>query len=153
MSINFKIGDLIPNFTLTSDKGEEVNIKQFIGKNIVIYFYPKDDTPGCTLEAKDFSCSLDKFDKLNTIIIGISKDSVTKHQKFKAKYDLKHILLTDEDGKICELFGCWVEKSMYGKKYMGIARTTFLIDTTGKIVKIWTDVKVNGHVEEVLNSI
>ncbi len=143
-------GGAVPNFSLISDMGENVDIKSLLGKNIVIYFYPKDDTPGCTLEAKDFSCVLDQFEKLNTVVIGISKDSVTKHQKFKQKYDLKHILLSDEEGKVCEMFGCWVEKSMYGKKYMGIARRTFLIDKNGNISKIWPDVKVTGHVDEVL---
>ena len=147
------IGDLVPEIILPSDSEESINISDYKGKHVVIYFYPKDDTPGCTIEAKDFSCNLDKFTALNTIVIGISRDSVKKHQKFKDKYELKHILLSDETGEICEKFNCWVEKSMYGKKYMGIARTTFLIDTNGIISKIWPKVKIDGHVEEVLKAI
>jgi peroxiredoxin Q/BCP len=147
------LGDLVPNFTLPSDMGDDVNIQSLRGKNIVIYFYPKDDTPGCTIEAKDFSCSIDKFKDLNTVILGISKDTIKKHEKFRTKHDLKHILLSDETGEVCEMFGCWVEKSMYGKKYMGIARRTFLVDTNGEIVKIWPDVKIAGHVDEVIKNI
>ena len=149
------IGDLAPEITLPSDSQESINISDYKGKNIVIYFYPKDDTPGCTIEAKDFSCNLDKFTTLNTIVIGISRDSVKKHQKFRDKHELKHILLSDETGdkKMCQEYGVWVEKSMYGKKYMGIARTTFLIDTNGIIAKIWPKVKIEGHVEEVLKAI
>jgi len=153
MSKEIVVGDLVPDFTLSSDQNELINIGNFKGKNIVIYFYPKDDTPGCTVEAKDFSCSLDKFTDLNTVIIGISRDSVIKHDKFKAKYELKHILLSDVDGEVCEKFNCWVEKSMYGRKYMGFARKTFLVDTHGKIIKIWPNVKIPGHVEEVIDSI
>jgi thioredoxin-dependent peroxiredoxin len=144
-----EVGDLVPSFSLPCDQGEDINIDNFRGKKIVIYFYPKDDTPGCTIEAKDFSCSLDEFKDMNTVIIGISRDPVKKHEKFRAKYDLKHILLADEETKVCELFGCWVEKSMYGKKYMGIARKTFLIDTKGIINRIWPAVKIPGHVEDV----
>ena len=147
------IGDLVPAIILPSDSEVSINISDYKGKHVVIYFYPKDDTPGCTIEAKDFSCNLDKFTALNTIVIGISRDSVKKHQKFKDKYELKHILLSDETGEICEKFNCWVEKSMYGKKYMGIARTTFLIDTNGRISKIWQKVKIEGHVEEVIKTI
>jgi peroxiredoxin Q/BCP len=149
MSRELSVGDLVPNFTLPSDQGENINISNLIGKKIVIYFYPKDDTPGCTIEAKDFSCALTDFSTLNAIVIGISRDDIKKHEKFKVKYDLKHILLSDLDGKVCEEFNCWVEKSMYGKKYMGVARKTFLIDTKGKINRIWPNVKIPGHVEEV----
>ena len=124
-----------------------------MGKNIVIYFYPKDDTPGCTIEAKDFSCAIEQFENLNTVVIGISRDPVKKHEKFKAKYELKHILLADVEGQVCNKFGCWVEKSMYGKKYMGVARRTFLVDTKGIIIKIWPDVKIAGHIEDVIKSI
>lgn len=145
-----QIGDLVPNFSLTSDQGEILDIAKYKGKNIVIYFYPKDDTPGCTIEAKDFSCVIDEFNKLNTVVIGISRDSVKKHQKFRSNHDLKHILLADEDGEVCNKFGCWIEKSMYGKKYMGIARRTFLVSSEGVISKIWPDVKIKGHVDEVL---
>lgn len=145
-----KIGDIVPDFTLPSDDGQEITLSSYKGKNIIIYFYPKDDTPGCTIEAKDFSCLLEEFYKTNAIVIGISKDSVKKHQKFKEKHELKHVLLSDEDIRICELFGCWIEKSMYGKKYMGIARRTFLLDNNMKIIKIWPEVKIAGHAEEVL---
>lgn len=145
-----KEGDKLPNFELFSDTNENIQINDFIGKSLIIYFYPKDDTPGCTLESLGFSCSFDAFGQNDTVIIGISKDSVQKHEKFKRKYDLKQILLSDSEGKICALFGCWVEKSMYGKKYMGIERSTFLIDKNGIIRKIWKNVKVPGHVEEVL---
>jgi peroxiredoxin Q/BCP len=147
------VGDKIPDFTLPSDLGEDLAISSLRGKKIVIYFYPKDDTPGCTIEAKDFTCAINGFENLNTVVIGISKDSIKKHEKFRSKYELKHILLSDLDGKICEMFNCWIEKSMYGKKYMGVARKTFLIDTMGNIVKIWPNVKIPGHVEDVINSI
>ncbi len=146
-----KVGDQVPSFSLKSDQDEVIDIVKFRGRNIVIYFYPKDDTPGCTIEAKDFSCVIDEFSKLNTVIIGISKDSIAKHQKFRSNHDLKHILLSDVSGQVCEEFGCWVEKSMYGKKYMGIARKTFLINGEGVITKIWPNVKINGHVQEVLD--
>ncbi len=149
----FKIGDIVPDFTLPSDDGQEITLSKYKGKTIVIYFYPKDDTPGCTIEAKDFSCLVEEFYKTNTIVIGISTDPVKKHQKFKEKHQLKHILLSDEDGRICEIFGCWIEKSMYGKKYMGIARRTFLLDNNMKIIKIWPEVKIAGHAEEVLATV
>lgn len=148
-----QIGDQVPYFSLPSDQGEDIDIANFKGKNIVIYFYPKDDTPGCTIEAKDFSCAIDQFNQLNTIIIGISRDSIKKHQKFRLNHSLKHILLADEDAEICKQFGCWVEKSMYGKKYMGIARRTFLINPEGVISKIWPDVKIKGHVDEVISAL
>ncbi len=147
------VGDKVPNFTLPSDQDKNISISDFLGKNIVIYFYPKDDTPGCTIEAKDFSCAIEQFENLNTVVIGISRDPVKKHEKFKAKYELKHILLADVEGQVCNKFGCWVEKSMYGKKYMGVARRTFLVDTKGIIIKIWPDVKIAGHIEDVIKSI
>jgi len=147
-----KIGDKVANFSLPSDNGN-VDLSSFEGKNLVIYFYPKDDTPGCTIEAKDFTCVIDDFSQLNTVIIGISRDSITKHKKFKDNHQLKHILLSDVDGEVCQKFGCWVEKSMFGKKYMGIARKTFLLDKERKIVKIWPNVNVKGHVEEVLSAV
>lgn len=153
MMQELSIGDKIPEFTLSSDGGEDISVSSLRGKNIVIYFYPKDDTPGCTIEAQDFSCAIEKFRDLNTVILGISKDPIKKHEKFRSKYDLKHILLSDVDGKVCEMFNCWIEKSMYGKKYMGIARKTFLIDIMGNIVKIWPNVKIPGHVDDVINSI
>lgn len=153
MAKELSIGDLVPKFTLPSDQQEEIIIDKFLGRNVVIYFYPKDDTSGCTLEAQDFTSNLKEFKKLDTVIIGISKDELKRHEKFRAKYDLEHILLSDVEVKVCELFNCWVEKSMYGRKYMGIERKTFLIDKKGVIQKIWPKVKVKGHVEEVLSSV
>lgn len=153
MTKELAIGDLVPNFSLPSDQNGDINLEALRGKNVVIYFYPKDDTPGCTIEAKDFSCSIEEFKKLNTIVLGISKDDLKRHEKFRNKYNLEHVLLSDVSGEICELFSCWVEKSMYGKKYMGIARKTFLIDKNGVLQKIWPAVKIEGHVDEVLSSI
>ena len=150
---NLKIGDKVPSFSLPSSTGKDINIADLKGKNIVIYFYPKDDTSGCTIEAKDFSCAIDQFSKLNTIILGISRDSLTKHNKFIKKHDLKHILLADETTEVCEKFSCWVEKSMYGRKYMGIARKTFLVNQDGIVVQIWPNVKITGHVDEVLATV
>jgi peroxiredoxin Q/BCP len=123
-----------------------------MGKKVVLYFYPKDDTPGCTKEAIGFTEVADEFIKSDTIILGVSKDKVTKHDKFVAKYDLGIALLSDESGDICENYGTWVEKSMYGKTYMGIERTTFLIGADGKIAQIWRKVKVAGHVAAVLDA-
>jgi peroxiredoxin Q/BCP len=147
------IGDAVPSFKLPSDGGVDIDIQDLRGKNVVIYFYPKDDTPGCTIEAKDFTCKLDDFKTLNVEVLGISKDDLKRHEKFRNKYALEHILLSDVTGEVCEKFGCWVEKSMYGKKYMGIARKTFLIDKNGIIKKIWPAVKIDGHVDEVLQAI
>ena len=127
-----------------------LNSQDLLGKKTVIYFYPKDDTPGCTKEAIDFSEKINEFSNLNTQIFGVSRDSFEKHEKFKKKYNLKVNLISDE-GEITEYFGVWVEKSMYGKKYMGIERSTFVIDEQLKILKIWRKVKVSGHVEEVLD--
>lgn len=120
------------------------------GKKIVLYFYPKDDTPGCTTEACGFRDLKSAFEKANTIILGVSKDNEKSHDKFAGKYNLNFKLLSDPEGKLCEAFGVWKEKSMYGKKYFGIERSTFLIDAEGKIVKVWRGVKVPGHMEEVL---
>lgn len=147
-----KIGDKVPDFKLPADGNKQITLSEMQGKNIVIYFYPKDDTPGCTTEAKDFRDNIDKFSAANTVIVGVSKDSVAKHDKFKAKYDLPFDLISDEEMDMIQKFGVWVEKSMYGKKYMGIDRSTFLIDENGKIKQIWRNVKVSGHVQEVLNA-
>ena len=127
-----------------------LNSQDLLGKKTVIYFYPKDDTPGCTKEAINFSEKINEFSNLNTQIFGVSRDSFEKHEKFKKKYNLKVNLISDE-GEITEYFGVWVEKSMYGKKYMGIERSTFVINEQLKILKIWRKVKVSGHVEEVLD--
>jgi peroxiredoxin Q/BCP len=148
-----KVGDKAPAFSLLSDNNEKISLKDLKGKTVVLYFYPKDMTPGCTTESCDFQSNLTKFNKKNVVILGVSKDSVKSHQKFKEKEGLKFPLLSDEDGKMCEAYGVWKEKSMYGKKYMGIERTTFVISPTGVIEKIYEKVKVDGHVDEVLNAI
>jgi len=142
----------MPNFTLPSDGNSTCSFEDFQGCNLVIFFYPKDDTSGCTKEAIGFSQSLPDFSIVNTAIIGISKDTVAKHDKFIAKHDLKIPLLSDTSGQMCEDCGVWKEKSMYGKTYMGIERTTLLIDRYGVIQQIWRKVRVNGHVEAVLEA-
>lgn len=144
------IGDKIPSFNLPLDDGDYFSSSNNEGKNVILYFYPKDDTPGCTKEAIAFSESLEAFEAENTIIFGVSRDTVKKHDKFIYKHNLKVRLLSDEDGKLCEAFGTWVEKKMYGKSYMGIERSTYLIDLEGKIIQIWRKVKVPGHIEDVL---
>ena len=143
------LNDKIESFELDTDQGKFYS-KDHVGKNLVLFFFPKADTTGCTKEAVSFSNLIDEFKNLNTVVIGISKDTVEKQAKFKSKYDLKCILGSDVDIKICSRFGVWVEKSMYGKKYMGIQRSTFLINTEQKIQHIWNKVKVPGHAEEVL---
>lgn len=150
---NPAIGDTAPSISLPRNGGEVVNLSDFSGKNVVLYFYPRDDTSGCTKEAIGFTENLDAFDGLNTVILGVSKDSVKKHDKFVAKHDLKIALLSDEEGDVCERYGVWVEKSMYGKKYMGIERATFLIGADGKIAEVWRKVKVPGHVDAVLDAV
>ena len=143
------LNDKIESFELDTDQGKFYS-KDHVGKNLVLFFFPKADTTGCTKEALSFSNLINKFEDLNTVVIGISKDTVEKQIKFKSKYDLKCTLGSDVDLKICSKFGVWVEKSMYGKKYMGIQRSTFLINEDGKIIRIWNKVKVPGHAEEVL---
>lgn len=139
-----------PDFTLPTDGGGEVSLSGLRGKNVVLYFYPKDDTPGCTQESKDFRDAKEAFDAANTVIIGISKDSVKKHDKFKEKYCLPFQLASDEDTKVIETYDVWKKKSLYGKTFMGIERSTFLIDADGIVNTIWRKVKVTGHVDEVL---
>lgn len=148
-----KTGDIAPDFTLPGDNDSEISLSDYKGQKIVLYFYPKDDTPGCTAESCDFRDSIKAFEKTGAQVIGISKCSVKKHDKFKAKYDLNFPLVSDENGDVCERYGVWIEKSMYGKKYMGIDRSTFLIDEKGKIAQIWRKVKVPGHVVEVQTAI
>lgn len=151
-STELKVGDKAPLFDVKFDSGQEVTPESLKGKHMVLYFYPKDDTPGCTIEAKDFRDHIKEFEKANTVIIGVSKDPVKSHDAFKKKYCLPFPLAADESGKMCEDYGVWVEKSMYGKTYMGIERSTFLIDKTGVIRHIWRKVKVDGHVKEVLDT-
>jgi peroxiredoxin Q/BCP len=148
MSVNE--GDKAPDFSMPTDGGGTVALKDLKGKAVVLYFYPKDSTPGCTKEACGFRDLMPDFSKVDADIIGVSKDSVKRHDNFKAKYELPFLLASDADGDVCERYGVWVEKSMYGKKFMGIERSTFLIDAKGKISKVWRKVKVPGHVEEVL---
>ena len=151
MPKTLKIGDKIPKFSLNLSNDTVINSKNLIGKTYVIYFYPKDNTPGCTNEAKDFSCLFKDFEKLNVEIIGVSKDSIKTHQNFIEKHKLKIKLGSDLEGKVIEKFGVWVEKKMYGRIYMGVERSSFLISDKGRIENIWRKVKVKGHVEEVYN--
>ena len=148
-----QIGDKAPDFTLPTDGNDSITLSGLKGRKVVLYFYPKDDTPGCTKEACGFNENMAQLDKINAAVIGISKCSVAKHDKFKAKYDLNFPLASDENSNVCETYGTWVEKNMYGKKYMGIERATFLIDEDGKIENIWRKVKVNGHVDDVIAAI
>lgn len=138
------------NFSLPASNGNTVSLEDFKGKNVIVYFYPKDNTPGCTTEACSFRDSFEEFQSSETIILGISKDSIKKHNGFIEKHNLPFLLLSDEDGKVCEDYGVWQLKKMMGKEYMGIVRSTFLIDKDGNLVKEWRAVKVNGHIEEVL---
>lgn len=143
-------GDSAPNFDLPTDGGGSISLSALKGSPIIVYFYPKDDTSGCTKEAIGFSEAKSDFEALGVKIVGISPDSAAKHDKFKAKHDLTITLAADEEKTAAEAFGVWVEKSMYGKKYMGVERSTFLIDSEGKIAQAWRKVKVPGHVDAVL---
>ena len=147
------IGDTAPDFTLPTDTDSSITLSALRGKKVIVYFYPKDATPGCTAEACSFRDEKPHFDKKNVIIIGISKDSVKNHKKFKEKEQLNFTLASDETGHVCEAYGVWKEKSMYGKTYFGIERSTFLIDEAGKIKAIWRKVSVPDHTDEVLKSI
>jgi len=147
------IGDKAPAFTLPTDNEGVASLDDFKGQKLVLYFYPKDDTPGCTKESCGFNENLTVFNKMNANIVGVSKCSVKKHNKFKEKYSLKFPLISDENGDMCENYGVWKEKSMYGKKYMGIERSTFLINEEGIIEQIWNKVKVTDHVEEVMSAL
>lgn len=147
-----KEGNKAPDFTLQNDNDETVSLKDFKGKNVVLYFYPKDNTPGCTNEASGFRDEIKSFEEKECVILGVSKDSVASHKKFKDKLELPFSLLSDEEGEICESYGVWQEKTMCGKTKMGIVRTTFIIDTKGKIKKIFPNVKVKGHIQEVLDA-
>ena len=143
----------IQNFALEGTSNLQFDLKKFASKKLIIYFYPKDDTSGCTKEACSFSDDLPKFSKVDAVILGVSPDSVKSHKKFSEKYKLKFDLLADEEKKVVEKYGVWKEKSMYGRKYMGVERTTFIIDEKGKIKKIFNKVKVNGHNLEVFEAL
>ena len=148
-----EIGAPAPDFTLPADGGQTVSLADLRGQKVVLYFYPKDDTPGCTKEAIAFTEHRAAFEEAGATIFGLSKDTVAKHDKFIAKHNLGIPLLSDEDGKVVEAYGSWIEKSMYGKKYMGIDRSTFLIDKNGVLRQAWRKVKVKGHVEDVLSAV
>jgi thioredoxin-dependent peroxiredoxin len=148
-----RVGDKAPNFTLPADGGHTVSLSELNGKSVVLYFYPKDDTSGCTAEAIAFSKESKAFKAAGAVVVGVSKDSASSHDKFKAKYNLSVMLGADEDIKTAEAYGVWVEKSMYGRRYMGMERATFLIDGAGKIRQIWRKVKVPGHADEVLAAV
>ena len=147
------LGDKAPDFCLPDAKGHEHCLKDFRGKWIVLYFYPKDNTSGCTKEAKEFSEKKEEFEKLGAVIIGISKDSPKSHERFISKHNLNILLLSDEEHRVLELYGTWGRKKNYGREYFGTIRSTFLIDPDGSIVKVWKNVRVNGHVEEVLQTL
>ena len=147
-----EISQPAPDFTLPVTGGGEISLSALKGSAVVLYFYPRDDTPGCTKEAIGFSEHLDAFAAAGTKVFGISRDTMAKHDKFTAKHDLSVPLLTDEDGAMCEAYGVWVEKNMYGKKSMGIERATYLVDANGVIAQVWRKVKVPGHVEAVLEA-
>ncbi|MFJ7408827.1 MULTISPECIES: thioredoxin-dependent thiol peroxidase [unclassified Lysinibacillus] len=142
-------GQKVPDFSLVNDKGEYVQLADFRGKNVILYFYPKDMTPGCTTEACDFRDKHEDFSHLNAVILGVSPDNAQKHTKFIDKHGLPFSLLVDENHAVAEAYGVWVLKKMYGREYMGIERSTFLIDTDGHLIKAWRKVRVKNHIEEV----
>lgn len=142
-----------PAFNLATDGGGRVSLDGLKGKNVVLYFYPKADTPGCTTEGQDFSALIDRFSAADAVVIGVSRDTVKKLDRFKAKHNLKVVLGSDEDGVVTEAWGVWVQKKLYGREYMGIERATFLIDSQGAVRRAWRNVKVKGHAEEVLAAV
>ncbi|MGJ3258074.1 MAG: thioredoxin-dependent thiol peroxidase [Rhodospirillales bacterium] len=146
-------GDKVPNFNLPVNGGGKLALKDLKGKTTVMYFYPKDMTPGCTTEAQDFRDRIKDFEKAGAVVVGVSKDSVKRHDNFVEKQNLPFQLISDENGTLCEDFGVWVEKNMYGRKYMGIQRATFVIDAKGVIRQAWPKVKVKGHADEVLEAV
>ena len=151
--MSIKPGGKLPEFKLPANGGREVSLKDYKGKKLVVYFYPRDNTPGCTLEGQEFTALYKEFTKAGADIVGVSKDSVKSHDNFCAKFGFPYTLLSDADGKLCDAFGAIVEKSMYGKKYMGIERSTFLVDAKGVLRQEWRKVKVNGHAEAVLAAV
>ena len=148
-----EIGKKAPDFMVKNQVGEQRSLADFAGKKLVIYFYPKDDTSGCTVEAKDFTELLPQFVAKGAHVVGVSRDSIASHCKFIAKHELAVELLSDEEGTMCEAYGVWVEKSMYGKKYMGIERTTLLLDENGVVQQVWRKVQVKNHAQQVLESV
>jgi len=148
-----EIGRKAPDFSLPDENGSLVSLNDFKGKKLVLYFYPKDSTPGCTTEARDFTARKQEFDAAGAVILGASKDSLKRHQNFISKQELKITLLSDEDGLLCDAYGVWIQKKLYGREYMGIERATFLIDQEGIIRNIWHKVKVKGHVDAVLEAV
>ena len=151
--MTLKINSKAPNFDAPSTSNDKYSLKNSIGKYIVLYFYPKDDTPGCTIETNDFNKLISKFKKLNCEIYGISKDSIKSHEKFREKYKIKFDLLSDEDIKVLKKYKVWCKKKFMGREFMGIIRTTYLIDKKGKILKVWNNVKVKDHANEVLETL
>ena len=147
------VGSIAPDFTLPTDGGGSLTLSSLKGQKVILYFYPKDDTPGCTAEACAFQTALPDFSAANAAIVGVSKDNPDSHDKFKTKYGLRFTLVSDGNGKVCEAYGVWVEKTNYGKKYMGIERSTFLVDEQGVIRKLWRKVKVDGHSAKVLDEV
>ena len=153
MAKELKEGDLAPDFKVKSTDGKEISLKELRGKNVVLYFYPKDDTPGCTREACDFRDNLKRVSAKEAVVLGVSHDSLESHDKFRTKYNLPFTLLSDPERKVTSAYGVYKEKSLYGKLFMGIERTTFVIGKEGKIKKIFPKVKVDGHVEEILQAL
>ena len=151
--MSLQIGDSAPPFALVSDKNEQISLNDFKGKKVILYFYPKDNTPGCTQQACDFRDDLNQFAAHNANVIGISRDNPERHQKFKQKYTLSFPLLADINGDVCEIYGIINKKSMFGRTFLGIQRSTFLIDEQGIIRAIWRKVKVNGHIKQVLDEL
>lgn len=148
--MSVEIGKIAPSFNASCDDGSIIDLSELRGKNVVLYFYPKDDTPGCTIEAQDFTNNIEKFVTLDAVVLGVSRDSIKSHCSFIQKYNIAFNLISDVDGELCSKYGVLKEKSMFGKKYLGIDRSTFIIDKKGNIVKIWHCVKVNGHIDEIL---
>lgn len=153
MAKTLEVGDKVPDFKLPSSTDKEISLADFKGKKIVLYFYPKDDTPGCTTEACDFRDAAQSYAELNTVIVGVSKDALNSHEKFIEKYKLPFVLLSDTELKLMEAFGVWKEKTMYGKTALGVSRSTFLIDENGILIKAWPNIKATGHVGKVLEEL
>lgn len=151
--MSLKVGEAAPPFALPATGGRTISLDSLAGKKIVLYFYPKDDTSGCTKEAQEFNALRERFEAAGAVVLGVSPDGMKSHEKFQTKYDLGFPLLADEEKAALDAYGVWVEKSMYGRKYMGVERTTVLIDAEGKIARVWPKVKVPGHAEEVLQAV